>query len=201
MKLVTLDEYGAGSFQKQLLNFSNLSGRNTDWFNLNNPQNIIDNLSNYSLWTLMIDNSSNEVLAFSAIDEKRFEKVNCVRVMSRTFYHPNIRRNHLKYEESDVTAPVIQMLQYQLTFLKNTNKTVIMTMELLKHRKNLAAFFEKCNKHLNHNWKLLDGLYRVVPNYADPYSWQNLGVYGNCEKINLPRIRIKDWRTKYGLPN
>jgi hypothetical protein len=201
VKLVTFDNYPKEKFKEQLITFKNIPGRNSQWFDLNHSQNIIDNIDNYSLWTLMVDDELNNVLAFSAIDEKRFEQTNCARVMSRTFYHPSIRRNNLKYEESDVSAPVIQMLQYQLNFLKDTDKIIIMTMELLRHRKNLAAFFEKCNKHLNHKWKLLEGLYRVVPNYADPYSWQNVGVYGDVEKISMPRIRIKDWRTKYGLPN
>jgi hypothetical protein len=204
MKLVTFEDYPKEKFKEQLLIFKSsvdiIGGRSSQWFDLDHPQNIIDNIDNYTLWTLMIDDADN-VLAFSAIDEKRFEESNCARVMSRTFYHPSIRRRTLRYEYDNVNAPVIQMLQYQLNFLKGTDKTIIMTMELLRHRKNLAAFFEKCNKHLNHKWKLMEGLYRVVPNYADPQSWQNLGVYGDVEKINMPRIRIKDWKIKYGMPD
>lgn len=200
MKLVTFDSYSKENFREQLLKIKNEKGRSAQWFDLSHPQNIIDNIDNYTLWTIMIDDLEN-VLAFAAIDEKRFENANCVRVMSRTYYDPKIRRLTLKYEESDINAPVIQMLQYQLNFLKDSKKNIIMTMELLRHRKNLEAFFLKCNRLLNHKWKLLDHLYRVVPNYADPYSWQNVGVYGDIEKIKLPKITIEDWRIKYGLPN
>lgn len=201
MKLVTLDNYPKEKFKEQLLSFKNISGRNSQWFDLNHPHNIIDNIDNYSLWTLLIDEESENVLAFSAIDEQRFEKANCIRVMSRTFYHPMIRRTTLRYEYNNVSAPVMQMLQYQLSYLKNTNKTIIMTMELLRHRKNLEAFFIKCNKLLDHKWQLLEKLYRTVPNYADPNSWQNLGVYGDYEKIKLPSIEISTWKKKYGMPD
>jgi hypothetical protein len=200
MILVTFDNYSKEKFKEQLKTFKDIAGRNFQWFDLQHPQNIIDNLDNYSLWTIMIDEKDN-VLAFAAIDEKRFEKANCVRVMSRTFYHPSIRRKTLRYEYNNDSAPVIQMLQYQLNFLKDTDKTIIMTMELLRHRKNLEAFFNKCNNLLGHKWKLLDKLYRTVPNYADPNSWQNLGVYGEIEKIKLPSIEISDWKKKYGMPD
>lgn len=183
MKLITLKDIGKQEFISQIKEFKKLNDANSNWFDVDIKYSIINTVDLYSYWTIMV-NDNNEVMALAAVDEKKFKKYNCIRLMSRTFYHPDIRRKHIRYEYDNVKAPVMVMLQKQIEFVKDKPQALIITMEKLTHRGNLEHFFKKCNRLLGHEWKLLEGMYQTAPQ-----SWQNLGVYGNKE-IVIPNINI-----------
>ncbi len=187
MKLISLEDIGKAEFISQIQHYNKFNDKNSSWFNKSNKSNIINTLEQYSYWTIMV-NADKKVMAFAGVDEIKFKKYNCIRLMSRTFYHPDIRRKTIRYEYENIKAPVMIMLQEQMKFVANKPETLIITMEKLTHRGNLEQFFKKCNRLLGHNWKLLPELYQTTPN-----SWQNLGVYGNKE-VNLPNMDIEKWR-------
>lgn len=191
MKLISLEDIGKKEFTTQILEFSKLQDNNSKWFDPNVKDSVINTIDEYLYWTILVD-SDDQVLAFAAIDDKKFKQYECIRLMSRTFYHPSIRRRHIRYEYNNETAPVMIMLQKQMKFVESRTESLIITMEKATHRGNLDQFFKKCNKLFNHKWKLLPGMYQTTPS-----SWQNLGVYGDRD-INIPNIGIEEWKVKYG---
>jgi 2-polyprenyl-3-methyl-5-hydroxy-6-metoxy-1,4-benzoquinol methylase len=191
MELVTLQDIGKLEFISQIQEFHKFNDANSNWFDKDQSHSIINTIDEYSYWTIMV-NSANKIMAFAAVNETQFEKYNCIRLMSRTFYHPDIRRKNIRYEYNNATAPVMIMLQQQMEFVKDRSQALIITMEKLTHRGNLDHFFKKCNRLLGHEWQLLPGMYQTTPK-----SWQNLGVYGNKE-ITIPNMDIEEWRMKNG---
>jgi hypothetical protein len=190
MNIVSLEDFGPKNFITEIQKFKNFNDANSKWFDVNHKDSIINTLDQYIYWTILTD-THEKIVAFAAVDDHKFKKYNCIRLMSRTFYHPDIRRKNLRYEYHNTQAPVMVMLKNQIEFVKERNETLIITMEKLSHRKNLDAFFKKCNNLLGHDWSLLPGLYQTTPE-----SWQNLGVYGS-KKVLLPSITIEEWKLKY----
>ncbi len=188
-RVISLDDITKKEFIAQIQEFSKLDDNNSNWFKRSNNSSIINTLDNYLHWTITLD-SSDKVIAFAAIDSNRFKKHNCIRLMSRTFYHPEIRRKNIRYEYNNDTAPVIIMLQKQLKYVENYKETLIMTMEKAVHRGNLKQFFKKCNRLLNHDWRLLPGMYQTTAN-----SWQNLGVYGD-RAVTIPNMSVDEWKLR-----
>jgi len=191
MKLLRLQDIGKHNFISQIQEFKKFNDANSSWFDVSLKYSVINTVDAYSYWTIMV-NDDNKVMAFAAVDQEKFKKYNCTRLMSRTFYHPDIRRKHISYESNNIEAPVMVMLQEQMKFVKKQTQTLIITMEQLSHRGNLDHFFKKCNRLLNHKWNLLPGLYQTTQT-----SWQNLGVYGN-NTVNIPNMTIEQWRIKNG---
>lgn len=188
-KVISLDDITKKEFIAQIQEFSKLNDTNSDWFDCNNKSSIINTIDEYLHWTITVD-TNEKVIAFAAIDSNRFKKYNCIRLMSRTFYHPDIRRKNIRYEYHNDTAPVMVMLQKQIKYLTDRKETLIMTMEKAVHRGNLKQFFKKCNRLLKHDWRLLPGMYQTTVN-----SWQNLGVYGD-RSINIPNMSIDEWKLR-----
>ena len=50
--------------------------------------------------------------------------------------------------------------------------------------------FKKCNRLLNHDWRLLPGMYQTTAN-----SWQNLGVYGD-RAVTIPNMSVDEWKLR-----
>lgn len=188
-KIISLNDISKQEFISQIQEFSKLDDTNSDWFERNNKSSIINTINEYLHWTITVDDND-KVIAFAAIDSKRFNKYNCIRLMSRTFYHPCIRRKNIKYEYNNDTAPVMLMLQKQINYVANNKETLIMTMEKATHRGNLKQFFKKCNRLLNHDWRLLPGMYQTTAN-----SWQNLGVYGD-RSVKIPNMSVDEWKLR-----
>ena len=188
-KIISLEDITEKEFISQIKKFSKLNDTNSDWFDSDKKHSIVNTINKYLHWTIMID-SSDKIIAFAAIDLNRFKKYNCIRLMSRTFYHPDIRRKNIRYEYNNAEAPVMIMLQKQIKYVADYTETLIMTMENVTHRGNLEQFFKKCNRLLNHNWKLLPGMYQTAEN-----SWQNLGVYGD-RLVNIPNMSIDEWKLR-----
>ena len=188
--ILSLDDIGKKEFISQIKKFNKLNDTNSNWFD-NSKSSVINTIDDYLYWTIMTEND--KVIAFAAIDHKRFKKYNCIRLMTRTFYHPDIRRIHIRYEYENKKAPVMLMLQEQMKYVSEREEALIITMEKLTHRGNLDQFFKKCNRLLKHDWKLLPGMYQTSTN-----SWQNLGVHGN-KSIDIPSITTDEWQLRYEM--
>jgi hypothetical protein len=188
-KVISLNDITKKEFISQIEEFSKLNDTNSDWFKRDNKSSIINTINEYLHWTIIVD-SKDKVIAFAAIDSNRFKKYNCIRLMSRTFYHPDIRRKNIRYEYNNGTAPVMLMLQKQIKYLIDRKETFIMTMEKAVHRGNLEQFFKKCNRLLKHDWRLLPGMYQTTVN-----SWQNLGVYGD-RAVTIPNMSVDEWKLR-----
>lgn len=192
MRIVTLEQYEE-KFLSYCNKFYNLDDRNKDWFDPDYVGSIPNSYKKYPLWTFLIDDNDN-LIALSCVQTHYFPD-DCARLLTRTFYNPEYRRKHLKYEHNEKT-PAMYMLEAQLEL---TNyKHNFMSVEFIRRKNSLVKLAKKLNDKYSTNWKVLDNLYHTYPNSDDPHSWQPVCVLQTDSKFPLRHISQTEWESIYG---
>lgn len=193
MKIQTIDTYKE-KFLQYCKTFYLLDDRNRDWFNPVLSHSIQNSYQKYPYWCFLTADN-NDLIAMSCIQTHNYPS-NVARVLTRTYYHPKHRRNHLAYEKDGVT-PAMIMLNNQLDWLhKNTDIDIFFfSVEYLRRKQSLKNLAKKLNNKYQHNWKVLDNLYQTFPDDTNKFSWQT--VCSNTDKLPLKQIIVEEWKQKY----
>jgi len=180
MQILHLKEYEKNFFNycKQFYN----GNRKKDWFDPNLPYSIVNRYKQYPHWTFLVNNDKN-LVAFSSIQTHFFPE-NCVRVLTRTFYHPTYRRKTLDYETKR-TTPAMLMLEDQLKWISDNLVVdhLFFSVEYLRRKSSLMKLAQKLNNKYNMDWKVLDKLYQTYPNNFDKNSWQVVCAHSNSMEL------------------
>ena len=196
MKIQTLETY-----ESQFLNYCKtfylLNDKNRNWFDVTLPHSIPKSYKKYPYWSFLTDDN-NELVAMSCI-QTHFYPEKTARILTRTYYHPRYRRNHLAYEKTKDT-PAMLMLQNQLEWLEtNTDiDTYFFSVEYLRRKGSLVSLAAKLNNKYSHNWNVLDDLYQTFPDEKNKFSWQTVCVYSKTNKnLSLKSISVDEWKKRY----
>ena len=68
--ILSLDDIGKKEFISQIKKFNKLNDTNSNWFD-NSKSSVINTIDDYLYWTIITEND--KVIAFAAIDHKRFK--------------------------------------------------------------------------------------------------------------------------------
>lgn len=192
MKILNLENY-----EEEFLNickkFYNSNDRNREWFNPDLPWSVVNRYKQYPYWTFLLD-EDNKFIAMSCIQTHFFPN-NCARLLTRTFYNPEVRRSHFAYEINEKT-PAMYMFKDQLAWAYSQRiENLFLSVEYLRRKKSIDKFVSKINDTYNCSWSVLDDLYQTYPKDDDPYSWQV--VAANTLNLPLKKITIDKWKDEY----
>lgn len=170
-------------FEDKLYNLTKTSlDKNSDWF-----KPLLEQYTNYDEWSLLI--KDNEIVAFAAIQSHNFPDNHC-RLLTRTYYDPDIRNKYMGYPPH--VTPAMIIVKHQLSVTKNKIRFISMEWPWKKHL--LTSVGNKINKLNGTNFKLQEKLYNTVPNCNKPNSWQNII---SERDIILESITRSEWQDRF----
>jgi hypothetical protein len=201
MEVITLDQFGETRFLQELKDFDSQQHvgdrRNKDWFSR------IPEIykTRFKEWFFLMD--GNRLVAFSTIQE--FKPL-CYRLWTRTYYHPDYRRNHLRYEQETKT-PAMYLLDKQVEYVKKY-ETLFISMQGISRRPALIKVMKKINDNWQVNpnlvqtfdditdkncWQLHPNMVQTCNEITDKNCWQNVIFIGKSP--SLPSITIDAWHS------
>jgi hypothetical protein len=149
--------------------------------------------STYDCFTVLIDESSEEILGFSCLQTHGYP-AGVGRVLTRTYYHPKIRERSLSGRRLPSLATKL-MLPLQMAVARKLQLShIFFSMQGINRRPYFKKVVAALNEHLgNENWVVLDKLFntcRPIPgtNQAncDQSCWQNIAYFKKADEIDLP---------------
>lgn len=182
MNLVGL-EGRTQQFEDKLYGLSKASlDKNSDWFD-----RLLTNYMEYDDWSLLVED--NKIVAFAAIQSHNFPENHC-RLLTRTYYDPDIRHRGIGYPLHETPAMII--VKDQLSKTEGKRRFISMEWPWKKHLLENVA--NKINKLNGTDFRLRQKLYRTVPSSEEPNVWQNII---SEHSIKLESITRSEWRNRF----
>jgi hypothetical protein len=190
MKIVRLNEFGKERFENILSTLATTStDRNKNWF----PALLKDyKSSKYLEWFFSIDTESNEVAAFSTIQD--FGQ-NTYRMLTRCYIFEKYRRSMLPKLDT-YNSPGTFLIQDQLKFLNYTYHSIFISLEHIRRKRTIANMSKKMSLNTSLEWQVADGMFLTCGNRDSMNCWQNICYSKN--QPDLDKITYNEWTTKYG---
>lgn len=196
MKIVGIDEY-EDQFLELCMEFYASNDRNREWFNPDAKWSVYNTYHKFPLWTFLLDDND-EFIAMSAIQTHNFPQ-GCARVLTRTYYNPNVRRQHVSYEKSgkksDMT-PAMYMLKAQTDWAANNGLDhLFFSVEFLRRKATISKLADKIYDKYQQQWYVQENLFQTYPQDSDPASWQVICT--NTPTMPMKNISHDEWKKRY----
>lgn len=192
MKIVGITEY-EDQFLELCKEFYNSNDRNRDWFNPDLKWSVRNSYWRFPHWTFLLDDQD-QFVAMSAVQTHNFP-AGCARILTRTYYAPDYRRKHVRYEHSEMT-PAMYMFKDQIDWAaENQVENLFFSVEYLRRKSTIKKLTEKIKTKYNETWTVLDNLYQTYPVDDDPNSWQV--ICSNKTSLPMKNISVEQWKKTY----
>ncbi len=139
-----------------------------------------------------------KLIAFSGIQTKGFAE-GVARVLSRTYYVPEVRRKGLQKALSPSYASLF-FLHKQVQICQSLNfDHALVSTEFLRRRVFLSRWVDYVNLGPSpQKWILLEGMYLTCANAESKNCWQNVACLNlSNKKLDMPHISIQEWQKRF----
>jgi len=181
-KILTLEEYGTLSFEKELKRLGAEANvydkKNSEWFDI-----LPTTYKKYIDWFFLFDGDN--PVAFSTV-QKYYS--GCYRVLTRTYIYRDYRR-FTNPKLDTYLSPTMRLLPYQLEYLTGYD-TVFVSMQGTNRRNALKRFQNKIEHHTRDKWHLSSRMLQTCGGGAD--CWQNVIYKGMPPQLNDMSIEEYD---------
>ncbi len=166
--------------------------------NKNNYLNLDKEYKKYDIFHLLVQEE--KIVGFSAVQSFSFPAGH-VRLLSRTFYDPAIRRINLEKATKASFASNF-MLGPQIEHARRQGKSVaFISVEFPRRRRFLQEWLRYINASGTFGqWILSAQMHLVCPAPESPNCWQNVAYLPLQEgaTLELEGISLAEWRSRYG---
>ena len=181
-KILTLEEYGTLSFEKELKRLGAESNvydkKNSEWFDI-----LPTTYKKYIDWFFLFD--GDKPVAFSTV-QKYYS--GCYRILTRTYIYRDYRR-FTNPKMDTYLSPTMRLLPYQLEYLTGYD-TAFVSMQGTNRRNAIKRFKNKIEYHTKDNWHLSSRMLQTCGGGKD--CWQNVIYKGIPPQLNDMSIEEYD---------